>query len=82
MACKELDKHTFSHPDVVEVLTGYVLVKLDFTLPDEKNERMRKSLNVIGMPTVIFFDAAGKELKRFSGFVDHKEFLRILSGLK
>jgi thiol:disulfide interchange protein DsbD len=82
VACKELENHTFSRPEVMEALGDFVLVKLDFTQPNEANERMRKSLDVIGMPTIIFFDAAGKELRRFSGFVDHKEFLRILSGLK
>jgi thiol:disulfide interchange protein DsbD len=81
VACKELDEKTFSEPDVQTKLRKYVLVKLDFTKRNEKNSALRKSLNIIGMPTIIFLGPDGTELKRFSGFRTKKEFLKIINSL-
>jgi len=78
VACKELEKYTFSAPEVIEELKKMVLVKLDFTEKNDENEKIRKSLNVIGMPTVIFFDSSGKEISRFSGFYKKDTFLSFL----
>ena len=82
VACKELDEYTFSTPEVSERLKGIVLVKMDFTKKSEANEALRKSLQVIGMPTVMFFNPEGKELDRFSGFMEKDKFLSFLDGLK
>ena len=82
VACKELDEYTFSTPEVAGRLKDFVLVKLDFTKKDEANETLRKSLNVIGMPTVIFFNPDGSEVNRFSGFKKKGEFIQFLDSLK
>ncbi|MCX6580353.1 MAG: protein-disulfide reductase DsbD [Candidatus Aminicenantes bacterium] len=82
VACKELDEYTFSTPEVSERLKGFVLVKLDFTKKSEANEALRKLLGIIGMPTVMFFNPEGKEIKRFSGFMERDNFLSFLDGLK
>jgi len=81
VACKELDKYTFSDQAVSKVLKDYVIVKLDFTEKSEKNRELRKKLNIIGMPTLLFFDAQFREIKRFSGFKNKDEFLRVLNNL-
>ncbi len=81
VACKELDEITFSDPEVRAVLKTYVLVKLDFTKRNEKNKALSKSLGIIGMPTIIFLDSNGREIKRFSGFKNKKEFLKIVNSL-
>lgn len=77
-ACRELDEKTFSRPEVRAALSDYVLVKLDFTRKSGNNEKLKKELGIIGMPTVILFDARGVESKRFSGFVEAGEFLELL----
>jgi thiol:disulfide interchange protein DsbD len=79
-ACRELDEKTFGRADVGEALRGYVLVKLDFTRKSEENERLKRELGIIGMPTVILFDPGGKERLRFSGFLGAEEFLGLLAG--
>jgi len=81
VACKELDKYTFSDQNVSMILKDYVLVKLDFTKKSEKNRELRKKLNIIGMPTILFFNMQGREIKRFSGFKNRDEFLSILNNL-
>lgn len=77
-ACRELDEKTFSRADVRAALRDVVLLKLDFTRKSEANERLKKELGIIGMPTVILFDAQGTESKRFSGFLAGEEFLDLL----
>jgi thiol:disulfide interchange protein DsbD len=77
-ACRELDEKTFSRADVGAALADHVLVKLDFTRKSEVNERLKKELGIIGMPTVIMFDAQGAESRRFSGFLGPEEFLGLL----
>ncbi|UCH98531.1 MAG: protein-disulfide reductase DsbD [Candidatus Aminicenantes bacterium] len=81
VACKELEKYTFKTPEVSGRLKDFVLVKLDFTKRNEANEELRKSLKVIGMPTVIFFKPDGTEIHRFYGFKKKDEFLKIIDSL-
>ncbi|MGD2090335.1 MAG: protein-disulfide reductase DsbD [Candidatus Aminicenantes bacterium] len=81
VACKELEEYTFYTPEVSEKLKNFILVKLDFTKKNEVNEALRKSLGVIGMPTVIFFNPDGTEIKRFSGFKTKSEFLEIIDSM-
>jgi thiol:disulfide interchange protein DsbD len=81
-ACRELDEKTFSRADVQESLRDYILVKLDLTRKSAGNEQLQSELAIIGMPTIIFLNASGKEMDRFSGFLDGSEFLGRLRGLK
>ena len=41
-----------------------------------------KSLQVVGLPTVILFDSQGKEIHRFTDFVDATQFLQALRSVK
>jgi thiol:disulfide interchange protein DsbD len=79
-ACRELDEKTFRRPEVRAALRDYVLVKLDFTRKSEENEKLKNELGIIGMPTVIWFDARGPEIRRFSGFLGAEELLGLLRG--
>ncbi|MCK4888605.1 MAG: protein-disulfide reductase DsbD, partial [Candidatus Aminicenantes bacterium] len=79
VACKELEEQTFSSPEVITELKKFILVKLDFTEKNDENEKIRKSLKVIGMPTVIFLSSDGKEINRFSGFYKKDKFLSFLN---
>lgn len=81
VACKELERFTFSRPAVQQALKDFIPVKLDFTAKTEKNEALRRSLKIIGMPTIIFLNPGGEEIKRFSGFKNKDEFLKVLDSL-
>jgi thiol:disulfide interchange protein len=78
IACKELEEYTFSEPEVAKILNNYVLVKLDFTKMNAEDRERQRTLNIIGMPTVIFLDSEGTETRRFSGFKNKKEFLAFI----
>lgn len=82
LPCKELDALTFSDERVIELLKDYKTFKVDMTSSsDEKNEIIRKKFSIIGMPTIIFIDNSGNEVKRLTGFVDADEFLGILKEI-
>ncbi len=81
-ACKELDHKTFADPAVAAKLENYVTVKLDFTRISETTEALTAKYQIPGLPVVIFMDAEGKILKRFTGFVGPEEMLSILNALE
>lgn len=76
VACKQLDKETLSHADVVQALSGTVLLKADVTANEERHAQLLKQLNVLGLPSILFFDAQGKEIveARVTGFMDAQAF--------
>ncbi len=82
VACKELERFTFSRPAVQQALKDFIPVKLDFTASTEENDALRRSLKIIGMPTIIFLNPGGEEITRFSGFKNKDEFLKVIDSLK
>ncbi len=75
-ACKELDKVTFSAPDVSAEASRFVAVKVDAS-NDEDPEVVTTlgRYRVKGLPTVLIFDSSGKEALRYNDFVSPSEFL-------
>jgi len=66
--CKELDKLTFSQPEVVRLSRDFVMLKGDLTVgTDRKVKAMYAKFGVKGVPTLIFIGADGKELAELRG---------------
>ena len=82
VACKELDHKTYADPAVAAKLANYVNVKLDFTRSSETTEALTEKYQIPGLPVVIFMDAEGRVLKRFTGFVGPEEMLSILNDIE
>lgn len=81
-ACKELDHKTYADPAVAAKLANYVNIKLDFTRSSEITEALTEKYQIPGLPVVIFMDAEGRVLKRFTGFVGPEEMLSILNDIE
>jgi thioredoxin:protein disulfide reductase len=77
-ACKELDRETWSDPEIRRELERFVAVKLDLTASSDANKAKLASYGVPGLPTVIIFDASGREVTRFFGFKPPREVLDLL----
>lgn len=76
VACKELDKRTFSEPRVGQELGRFVAVKVDATHDDDPAvASIMSRYQVVGLPTVLLFDSRGREAVRFNDFVPPEEFL-------
>jgi thiol:disulfide interchange protein DsbD len=82
-ACKELDRETFADAEVSREAGRFFAVKVDAT--DDEDPLVAstmKKLNVVGLPTVLLFSADGKEVRRFTDFVDAETFLAALKQVE
>ena len=77
VACKELEKYTFTDSNVSEILTTLNLVKFDITETSEGSSKFLKDFKLFGPPVIMFFDNNGNELRqsRIVGFVDSEQFI-------
>lgn len=76
--CLELDRVTFTDRRVVEESENFVRLKVDLTQFDsEESEALRRRYEVAGVPTIVFLDPTGEEIRdiRVVGFVNANDFL-------
>ncbi|MFM5474163.1 protein-disulfide reductase DsbD [Aeromonas veronii] len=80
VACKEFEHKTFSDPAVRARFGQMVLLQADVTANDDADIELLNTLNVLGLPTLIFFDREGKELtgQRVTGFMGPIPFAKHL----
>ncbi|MDW8844449.1 protein-disulfide reductase DsbD [Erwinia sp. MMLR14_017] len=83
VACKEFEKQTFSQPQVQQALGHTQLLQADVTANNAQERALLKELQVLGLPTILFFDANGKEIpqSRVTGFMDGAAFVQHLQKL-
>ncbi|AVD65633.1 protein-disulfide reductase DsbD [Serratia sp. CY49633] len=76
VACKEFEKYTFSDAAVQASLANAVLLQADVTANGAEQAALLKHLQVLGLPTILFFDPAGQELtaERVTGFMKAEAF--------
>ncbi|WP_144839750.1 protein-disulfide reductase DsbD [Leclercia adecarboxylata] len=76
VACKEFEKYTFSDPQVQNALKETVLLQANVTANSPQDKALLKELNVLGLPTILFFNAQGEEqpAQRVTGFMDAAAF--------
>lgn len=76
VACKEFEKYTFSAPEVQNELANTLLLQADVTKNSPEQKALLKRLEVLGLPTIIFFGPDGQELprSRVTGFMDAAAF--------
>lgn len=76
VACKEFEKYTFSDPQVQNALKETVLLQANVTANKAQDKALLKQLNVLGLPTILFFNQQGLEQpeKRVTGFMDAAAF--------
>ena len=83
-ACKEIERRTFPDERVQEAAGRYISVKLDMTNDsDPAVERTFERFGIRGLPTLILFDSAGEEAKRFFGdFVGPEELSSAMNAVR
>lgn len=83
VACKEFEKYTFSDQNVQNKLNEMVVLQIDMTKNSAENIELMKHFNVLGLPTILFFDENGNEMSqsRVTGFLDAEQFLAWLNKL-
>ncbi|MEG3111419.1 protein-disulfide reductase DsbD [Pantoea sp. T14] len=83
VACKEFEKYTFSDPLVRDQLSKVQLLQANVTANSASDNALLKRLNVLGLPTILFFDATGTEIpdSRVTGFLNAADFRAHLQKL-
>jgi len=77
--CWELDKKTFSDPQVAALSQRFFMVKADLTSASNPlTQTLRKRYGIPGVPILIFLGSDGREKSdlRVAGYIDKKEFLK------
>ena len=76
VSCKEMEKYTFSDGGVRAELSKGILLQADVTANDEVDKALLKRFNLVGPPSLIFFDRGGKEHRewRLVGFLKAEPF--------
>jgi thiol:disulfide interchange protein DsbD len=84
VACKELEKYTFSTPEVSVILNELKLIKFDITNTNENHSVYLQSMRIFGPPALFFYDKNGNEIEsaRVVGFIESDDFLKILNIVK
>ena len=85
IGCHELDHTVFSDPEIVTRFSKATLLRVDATDIDAPQARaMIDKYSVIGLPTVVFLDSQGHEIKqaRVEGAGPVRQFLKSLDLLK
>jgi thiol:disulfide interchange protein DsbD len=60
LACKELDKFTFSEPTVIEYSRNFVTLKLDLTKTTPQTEKLSQKYAIAGLPLIVFLSPSGE----------------------
>ncbi|GAA6183987.1 protein-disulfide reductase DsbD [Aliiglaciecola sp. NS0011-25] len=78
VACKEFEKYTFPAPEVVDALSDSVWMQIDLTDNTATNIEFQQAFDVLGLPTILFFDLQGNELSsaRVTGFMKAGPFAK------
>ena len=83
VACKELDKYTFSEKKVAYLLKDLNLIKLDITKTNDDNSKFLKDYKLFGPPAILFFNNNGKEIRqaRIVGFINAEDFIKVYKSI-
>jgi len=81
VSCKEMERFTFSDPDVRAELARMTLLQVDVTADSVEDRQLLKRFRLFGPPGIIFFDAAGREIPglRVIGFQSADRFRQTLT---
>jgi thiol:disulfide interchange protein DsbD len=80
VSCKEMERFTFSDPEVRSKLANAVLLKADVTKNNADDRELLKRFQLFGPPGTIFFDKQGSEVAaaRVIGYQNSERFLGTL----
>ncbi len=66
--CKELDKYTFTAPEIIDLARNFIMIKVDLTsTEDPQTQALRKKYQVVGVPTLVFLRPDGQEIADLRG---------------
>jgi thioredoxin:protein disulfide reductase len=81
VSCKEMERFTFSDPQVQAKFVGMLLLQADVTANNVSDKGLLKRFRLFGPPGTIFFDKSGREIEglRVIGYQSADQFLQTLT---
>jgi thiol:disulfide interchange protein DsbD len=64
-SCKEMERYTFTDPRVQAALSGAVLLRADVTANNADDRALLQHFNIIGPPTIAFYNKDGVEQPQY-----------------
>ncbi|HVO26318.1 MAG TPA: cytochrome c biogenesis protein CcdA [Candidatus Margulisiibacteriota bacterium] len=80
--CHEMDRTTYTDPAVRSEAGRFEMFKADITHEGEEVSDLVDRYEVRGVPTVIFFDSSGAEVRRLVGYVGPDEMLSTMRTVR
>lgn len=83
-ACLELERYTFSDAEVQATLENFAVLQADVTQVNTTNTELLSEYQVLGLPTILFFNRNGEEMSawRVTGFMNAEQFKQRLEQLQ
>ncbi|MDO8271786.1 MAG: protein-disulfide reductase DsbD [Gammaproteobacteria bacterium] len=84
VACKEMERFTFSNPQVTATMGKFTLLQADVTANNADDRALMKAFNLYGPPGIILFDSSSTEEaphSRIIGFTPADRFLAAINPL-
>lgn len=80
VSCKEMQRYTFSDPQVRQALQSVRLLRANVTANNADDQALLQEIRVIGPPTIAFYDSQGREQQRYRvvGFMPAGRFAALL----
>ena len=64
VACQPIENEVFPRLDVQQSLNDFYLIKLDLSIQNESQDLILKQHEILGPPTLLFFDQNGQEIRK------------------
>ncbi len=83
VSCKEMEHNTFSDPEVIEALSGFLVLQADVTANNADHKALLKRFDLYGPPGIIFWDAEGERVREHwvVGYQPPERFLTHVSAV-
>ncbi|MGB7541504.1 MAG: protein-disulfide reductase DsbD [Burkholderiales bacterium] len=80
VSCKEMERFTFSDPQIQARFADMLLLRADVTANDADDKALLKRFRLFGPPGIVFFDRNGREIEglRVIGYQPAEKFIRPL----
>ncbi|MFT3906240.1 MAG: protein-disulfide reductase DsbD [Steroidobacteraceae bacterium] len=79
-SCKEMERYTFTDPQVKQTLGRAVLLRADVTANDDVDQALLARFRILGPPTIAFYGPQGQERAEYRvvGYMKAAEFAAVL----
>ena len=80
VSCKEMERYTFTDPQVQRSLATTVLLRADVTANSSADQALLKRFGIFGPPTIAFYGSDGQERPQYRvvGYMKAAEFAAVL----